>query len=131
MARRGDGVYQRGDTWWLDFTHDGRRHYVRLGRRAGVKGVTPHTLRHTLASRLVMAGVDLRTVQELGGWSSLDLVQRYAHLSATHKAEAVERVAAHSPTVFTTPLRPEAAVSGKLLTLKSAPVAQVDRAAVS
>jgi site-specific recombinase XerD len=59
-------------------THDGRRHYVRLGRRAGVKGVTPHTLRHTFASRLVMAGVDLRTVQELGGWSSLDLVQRYA-----------------------------------------------------
>jgi hypothetical protein len=26
MARRGDGLYQRGKTWWLDFTHDGRRH---------------------------------------------------------------------------------------------------------
>ena len=33
MARRGDGIYQRGGTWWLDFLHDGRRHYVRLGRR--------------------------------------------------------------------------------------------------
>ena len=32
MARRGDGIYQRGKTWWLDFMHDGRRHYVRLGR---------------------------------------------------------------------------------------------------
>src|SRR5262245_3529050 len=32
MARRGDGIYQRGRTWWLDFSHDGRRYYVRLGR---------------------------------------------------------------------------------------------------
>ena len=41
-----------------------------------------------------MAGVDLRTVQELGGWSSLELVQRYSHLSPGHKAEAVERIIA-------------------------------------
>jgi len=40
-------------------------------RDAGLKDVTPHVLRHTFASRLVMKGVDLRTVQELGGWSSL------------------------------------------------------------
>src|SRR3989442_10977908 len=32
MARRGDGIYQRGKTWWLDFTHEEKRHYVRLGR---------------------------------------------------------------------------------------------------
>jgi integrase len=32
MARRGDGIYLRGKTWWLDFTHDGKRHYVRLGK---------------------------------------------------------------------------------------------------
>ena len=32
MARRGDGLYQRGKTWWLDFTHDGRRHVARLGK---------------------------------------------------------------------------------------------------
>ena len=82
-------------------------------RRVGLVGVTPHVLRHTFASRLVMAGVDLRTVQELGGWSELALVQRYSHLSATHKAAAVERIASqNSPTVFTTPLRRESAVSG-------------------
>ena len=32
MARRGDGIYRRGGTWWLDFMHEGKRHYVRLGR---------------------------------------------------------------------------------------------------
>lgn len=64
-------------------------------KRAGLgKDVTPHVLRHTFASRLVMAGVDLRTVMELGG---LDMVQRYAHLSPPPKAEAVERLAAKAP----------------------------------
>ncbi len=32
MARRGDGIYQRGPTWWLDFMHEGRRHQVRIGK---------------------------------------------------------------------------------------------------
>ena len=61
-------------------------------RNAKIVGVTPHTLRHTFASRLVMAGVDLRTVQDLGGWKDLKMVQRYAHLSPAHKTEAVERM---------------------------------------
>jgi Phage integrase family len=53
-----------------------------------------HGLRHSFASRLVMAGVDLRTVQELGGWRTLMMVMRYAHLSPTHLHAAVERIAA-------------------------------------
>jgi hypothetical protein len=32
MARRGDGIYLRGRTWWLDFMHGGKRHVVRLGK---------------------------------------------------------------------------------------------------
>jgi len=44
-------------------------------------GYTWHSNRHSFASRLVMAGVDLRTVQELGGWKTLGMVQRYAHLA--------------------------------------------------
>jgi integrase len=63
-------------------------------RRAGLKGVTPHVLRHTFASRMAMAGVDLRTIQELGGWKSLTMVERYAHPSPSHRAAAVERIAA-------------------------------------
>jgi len=30
MARRGDGIYLRRNTWWLDFTHEGTRHVARL-----------------------------------------------------------------------------------------------------
>jgi site-specific recombinase XerD len=44
-----------------------------------------------------MAGVDLRTIQDLGGWKTLALVQRYSHLSASHRAEAVERIAGKFP----------------------------------
>ena len=63
-------------------------------RKAGLgSDVTPYTLRHTFASRLAMAGVDFRTIQALGGWKSLALVERYSHLSPRHLAEAVERIA--------------------------------------
>jgi site-specific recombinase XerD len=55
-------------------------------------GVSLHTLRHTFASRLVEAGVDLRTVQELGGWSDLSMVQRYAHVGPSQKTEAVRLI---------------------------------------
>ena len=40
--------------------------------------------------RLAMAGTDLRTVQELGGWRSIQMVERYAHLSDEHKRASVE-----------------------------------------
>ena len=61
-------------------------------KRAGLLDVTPHTLRHTFASRLAMAGVDPKTMMEIGGWRSLGMVQRYSHLSPQHKAEAVKRL---------------------------------------
>jgi site-specific recombinase XerC len=46
--------------------------------------------------------VDLRTVQELGGWKNLGMVQRYVHLSQKHKRDAVELLAKNSTTVSTT-----------------------------
>ena len=61
---------------------------------ARLDGVTWHALRHTFASRLVAAGVDLRTAQELGGWRTLSMVKRYAHLSPGHLVAAVEKIVA-------------------------------------
>lgn len=60
--------------------------------RAGIKNYSWHCNRHTFASRLVMAGVDLHTVGELLGHRTAQMTKRYAHLSVNHKQSAVERI---------------------------------------
>ncbi len=50
---------------------------------------TFHNLRHTFASRLVIAGVDLPTVQDLMGHKNISMTLRYAHLSSDHKQRVV------------------------------------------
>ena len=52
--------------------------------RAGFPTLRFHDLRHTWASWHVQAGTPLAVLQELGGWASLTMVQRYAHLGQTH-----------------------------------------------
>ena len=61
-------------------------------RRAGIKNFRFHDLRHTFASRLVMAGVDIRTVQELMGHKDTKMTMKYSHLSDAHLREAVKRL---------------------------------------
>jgi site-specific recombinase XerD len=61
-------------------------------RKAGVKDACVHTLRHTFASYLVMSAVDLRTVQELMGHSSITMTERYSHLSPDHRTRAVQNL---------------------------------------
>jgi site-specific recombinase XerD len=60
--------------------------------KAGIADFTWHCLRHTFASRLVMAGVDLRTVQQLMGHKTIQMTCRYAHLAPEHQLAAVERL---------------------------------------
>ena len=60
--------------------------------RAALRDYTWHCNRHTFASRLVMAGVDLHTVGELLGHRTAQMTKRYAHLSVNHKQAAVERI---------------------------------------
>jgi integrase len=51
-----------------------------------------HDLRHTWASWHVQAGTPLAVLKELGGWASLDMVLRYAHLAPGHLADHAERI---------------------------------------
>jgi site-specific recombinase XerD len=73
-----------------------------------ISDFTFHDLRHTFASRLVMAGVDLPTVQNLLGHKTIAMTLRYTHLSSDHKQRAVnalelfgEKVPAIFPTGHT------------------------------
>lgn len=71
---------------WV-FTYKGRR--LRKANRDGLQSAMMesgleggfHTLRHTWASWHVQAGTPLAVLKELGGWRTLDMVVRYAHLA--------------------------------------------------
>lgn len=60
--------------------------------RTGIKDFRWHDFRHTWASWHVQNGTSLQELMELGGWASLDMVQRYAHLSSSHLQRAAENV---------------------------------------
>lgn len=70
---------------------DVKRSFNTALRRAGIKDFHFHDLRHTFASHLVMAGVDITTVKELLGHKTLTMTLRYAHLAPSHKVEAVKK----------------------------------------
>ncbi|MGH9477372.1 MAG: tyrosine-type recombinase/integrase [Terriglobales bacterium] len=67
---------------WFDPAHE----------KARVHDFTWRCLRHTQASRLVMAGVGLRGVQELMGHKTIAMTCRYAHLAPSHQLAAVRRL---------------------------------------
>lgn len=61
-------------------------------RRAGIENFRFHDLRHTWASWLVQSGVPLSALQEMGGWESIDMVRRYAHLAPNHLTEHAKKI---------------------------------------
>jgi integrase len=69
-----------------------RRSFYTVRIKAGLEDVHLHDLRHTAASHLLMAGVDLRTLAEILGHKTLQMVLRYTHLLNDHKLKAVDRI---------------------------------------
>ena len=73
---------------------DIKRSFHTALRKAGIVDFVFHDLRHTFASHLVMAGVDLATVAKLLGHKSLAMTLRYSHLAPKHLSNAVDALAA-------------------------------------
>ena len=61
-------------------------------RRAGIEDFTPHDLRHTCASWLVMAGVNLYEVRDILGHASIKSTERYAHLAPENLVGAIGKL---------------------------------------
>jgi len=68
------------------------RAWKRALRKAGIESFRWHDLRHTWASWHVQAGTPIHELQELGGWESVEMVRRYAHLAPEHLARAAARI---------------------------------------
>jgi site-specific recombinase XerD len=91
VVRNAEGGAATGPRYWFEPAI----------RAAKIRNFSWHCLRHTFASRLVVAGVDLRTVQELMGHKSIQMTVRYSHLAPKHTLAAVERLTGTNPEVPT------------------------------
>jgi Site-specific recombinase XerD len=73
--------------------------------RAGIEDFRWHDLRHTWASWHVQRGTPLHVLQELGGWESVEMVRRYAHLSGEHLSAYAQNLTGKVRPVATIGLR--------------------------
>lgn len=76
-------------------------------KAAGIEDFRWHDLRHTWASWHVQNGTPVHILQELGGWSDIRMVQRYAHLAPEHLSGYADRLCALKPVSDTFLATPE------------------------
>jgi len=72
------------------YQKDLKKSFATALKKAGITDFHFHDLRHTFASQLVMAGVDITTVKKLLGHKTLTMTLRYSHLATSHKVKAME-----------------------------------------
>lgn len=61
-------------------------------KRANIENFRWHDLRHTWASWHIQSGTPLSKLQEMGGWESMDMVLKYAHLAPEHLATEARNI---------------------------------------
>ena len=81
-------ICKKDGTRYIDF----RKQWIKLIKKANLVNITPHVLRHTWATALVRAKVDLMTIMELGRWSDLRLVNRYSHIDGDHRTREIKKL---------------------------------------
>ncbi len=64
-----------------------RTNFARALKKSGIDDFRFHDLRHTWASWHVQNGTPLMALKEMGGWETLEMVNKYAHLSGEHLAK--------------------------------------------
>jgi integrase len=69
-----------------------RKAFAAACRRAGIKNFTPHCCRHTWATWHYAKNRDLLALQRLGGWKSLAMVTRYAHVNVGELAQTIDNL---------------------------------------
>jgi integrase len=90
LGRKGEFVFYNHETGkpFVDL----KAGFALACRKSGIEGVTWHTLRHTFASRLVTRGVDIVTVQQLLGHSTVTVTMRYTHTNLDAKRNATQKL---------------------------------------
>jgi integrase len=90
LSKKNEGIFYNPQTGKLFV--DLKTGFALACESAGISDVAWHTLRHTFASRFVNSGVDIVTVKELLGHSSISVTMRYAHTNIESKRAAVEKL---------------------------------------
>ncbi|MFZ5715800.1 MAG: tyrosine-type recombinase/integrase [Bradyrhizobium sp.] len=67
--------------------------------RAKIPDFHPHDCRHTWATWHYQENRDLNMLMELGGWSSLQMVLRYAHVNVEHRAPSIHKMPSIGPSI--------------------------------